>query len=87
VFNQYVIRAKRRDDLRGYLTDCGVGTEIYYPVPMHMQTCFGELGHKKGDFIEAERAAEEVLAIPIYPELSLGDQEYIVSAIAQFYKG
>jgi dTDP-4-amino-4,6-dideoxygalactose transaminase len=87
VFNQYVIRAKRRDDLRGYLADCGIGTEIYYPVPMHMQTCFGELGHQKGDFIEAERAAGEVLAIPIYPELSLSDQEYIVSTIAQFYKG
>ena len=86
VFNQYVIRAERRDDLRGYLTDCGIGTEIYYPVPMHMQACFEELGHKKGDFIEAERAAEEVLAIPIYPELSLSDQEYIVSTIAQFYK-
>lgn len=87
VFNQYVIRAKRRDNLRSYLTDWGIGTEIYYPVPMHMQTCFGELGHKKGDFIEAERAAEEVLAIPIYPELSLSDQEYIVSTIARFYKG
>jgi Predicted pyridoxal phosphate-dependent enzyme apparently involved in regulation of cell wall biogenesis len=87
VFNQYVIRAKRRDDLRSYLADCGIGTEIYYPVPMHMQTCFGELGHKKGDFIEAERAAEEVLAIPIYPELSLSDQEYIVSTIARFYEG
>jgi dTDP-4-amino-4,6-dideoxygalactose transaminase len=87
VFNQYVIRAKRRDDLRSYLADSGIGTEIYYPVPMHMQTCFGELGHKKGDFIEAERAAEEVLAIPIYPELSLEDQEYIVSAISRFYRG
>jgi dTDP-4-amino-4,6-dideoxygalactose transaminase len=87
VYNQYVIRARKRDELRGYLADCGIGTEIYYPVPMHMQTCFGELGYKKGDFIEAERAAEEVLAIPIYPELSLDDQEYIVSAIAQFYKG
>jgi dTDP-4-amino-4,6-dideoxygalactose transaminase len=87
VFNQYVIRARKRDELRGYLADCGVGTEIYYPVPMHMQNCFGEIGYKQGDFIEAERAAEEVLAIPVYPELSLDDQEYIVSVISGFYKG
>ncbi|MEN3333694.1 MAG: hypothetical protein V7641_3059 [Blastocatellia bacterium] len=87
VYNQYVIRARKRDELRSYLADCGIGTEIYYPVPMHMQTCFEELGYKKGDFINSERAAEEVLAIPIYPELNLDDQEYIVSAIARFYKG
>jgi dTDP-4-amino-4,6-dideoxygalactose transaminase len=87
VFNQYVIRAKKRDDLRAYLGNCGIGTEIYYPVPMHMQTCFGEIGYEKGDFIEAERAADEVLAIPVYPELGLNDQEYIVSAISRFYQG
>ena len=86
VFNQYVIRVKQRDELRGYLADRGVGTEVYYPVPMHLQTCFGELGYKKGAFVEAERAADEVLAIPIYPELSLDDQEYIVSVITQFYR-
>lgn len=87
VFNQYVIRVKRRDDLRRYLADNGIGTEIYYPVPMHLQACFEGIGYKQGDFSEAERAATEVLAIPIYPELGLEDQEYIVSAIARFYKG
>jgi dTDP-4-amino-4,6-dideoxygalactose transaminase len=85
VFNQYVIRVKERDKLRGYLAEHGVGTEIYYPVPMHLQTCFGEMGYKKGAFVEAERAADEVLAIPVYPELGLNDQEYIVATIAQFY--
>jgi dTDP-4-amino-4,6-dideoxygalactose transaminase len=86
VFNQYVIRVRERDELRAYLAGNGVGTEIYYPVPMHLQTCFEELGYKRGDFTEAERAAEEVLAIPIYPELRPDDQEYIVSVIARFYK-
>lgn len=87
VFNQYVIRVERRDDLRAYLNGCGVGTEIYYPVPMHLQTCFAELGYAKGDFIEAEKAADEALAIPIYPELTEDDQAYVVSAIARFYNG
>lgn len=86
VFNQYVIRARRRDELKAYLTARGIGTEIYYPVPMHLQTCFRSLGYKQGDFMEAERAAGEVLAIPIYPELSPDDQAYIVSSISDFYK-
>src|ERR1051325_7329628 len=87
VFNQYVIRAERRDELRAYLNGCGVGTEIYYPVPMHLQTCFAELGYAKGEFVEAEKAADEALAIPIYPELTEDDQAYVVSAIARFYNG
>lgn len=86
VFNQYVIRVRERDKLKEYLASRGVGTEIYYPVPMHLQECFRSLGYKQGDFVEAERAAAEVLAIPIYPELSLDDQEYIVSCIRDFYK-
>ncbi|HKQ04446.1 MAG TPA: DegT/DnrJ/EryC1/StrS family aminotransferase [Blastocatellia bacterium] len=87
VFNQYVIRVEKRDDLRAYLNGCGVGTEIYYPVPMHLQTCFADLGYAKGDFIEAEKAADEALAIPIYPELTEDDQAYVVSTIARFYNG
>lgn len=87
VFNQYVIRAERRDDLRAHLSGCGIGTEIYYPVPMHLQTCFAELGYTKGDFVEAEKAADEALAIPIYPELTEEDQAYVVSAITRFYNG
>jgi dTDP-4-amino-4,6-dideoxygalactose transaminase len=87
VFNQYVVRAERRDALRTFLIDCGVGTEIYYPVPMHLQSCFADMGYQKGDFAEAERAADEVLALPIYPELTLDDQAYVVSAIKRFYDG
>ena len=85
VFNQYVVRAERRDALRTFLIDCGVGTEIYYPVPMHLQSCFADMGYQKGDFAEAERAADEALALPIYPELTLDDQAYVVSAIKRFY--
>jgi dTDP-4-amino-4,6-dideoxygalactose transaminase len=86
VYNQYVIRVQRRDDLRAYLTDCGIGTEVYYPVAMHQQVCFEELGYAEGSFVEAERAAREVVAIPIYPELTEADQEYIVQSLARFYK-
>jgi len=87
VYNQYVIRVQKRDDLRAYLTDCGIGTEVYYPVAMHRQVCFEGLGYAEGSFVEAERAAREVVAIPIYPELTEADQEYIVRSIARFYKG
>lgn len=86
VFNQYVIRVQNRDELRAHLANYGIGTEIYYPVPMHLQTCFEGLGYPRGSFPEAERAAQEVLAIPVYPELSAEDQEYIVSAVARFYR-
>ncbi|HJQ26555.1 MAG TPA: DegT/DnrJ/EryC1/StrS family aminotransferase [Blastocatellia bacterium] len=86
VFNQYVIRAQRRDALRAYLADCGIGTEIYYPVPMHLQTCFADMGYRKGAFPEAEQAAEEALALPVYPELTLDDQAYITSVIRRFYE-
>jgi dTDP-4-amino-4,6-dideoxygalactose transaminase len=87
VYNQYVIRAQKRDELRAYLTECGIGTEIYYPVAMHLQVCFEDLGYAEGSFVESEKAAREVLAIPIYPELTIADQEYIVAAISRFYKG
>lgn len=87
VYNQYVIRVQKRDELRAYLSGCGIGTEIYYPVAMHRQVCFEGLGYEEGSFVEAERAAREVLAIPIYPELTIADQDYIVAAISRFYKG
>jgi dTDP-4-amino-4,6-dideoxygalactose transaminase len=86
VYNQFVIRARDRDALKSYLLERGVGTEIYYPVPLHMQTCFKDLGHESGDFPEAERAADEALAIPIYPELAPNAQEYVVETISSFYK-
>jgi dTDP-4-amino-4,6-dideoxygalactose transaminase len=85
VFNQFTIRAQKRDELRVYLKDKNVGTEIYYPVPMHLQSCYRELGHQKGDFPVSERAAEEVLSLPIYAELTDDQLSYVVDSIRAFY--
>ena len=86
IYNQFVIRVKeRRDDLRGFLNDAGIGTEVYYPVPMHLQKCFSDLNYKKGDFQEAEHAALHTVALPIYPELSDDQMEYVVDKIKEFY--
>jgi dTDP-4-amino-4,6-dideoxygalactose transaminase len=85
VFHQYVIRAPRRDDLRQYLTDHNIGSEIYYPLPLHLQSSLAQLGYQPGDFPESERAAHEVLALPMYPELREDEQDAIVEAIRIFY--
>ena len=85
VFHQYVIRAPRRDALRQYLTDRQIGSEIYYPLPLHLQSSLMSLGYKAGDFPEAERAAKEVLALPMYPELLEEEQDAVVEAIRSFY--
>jgi len=84
IFNQYVIRVSRRDQLQAYLQKRGIGTEVYYPVPMHIQECFAYLGCKNGAFPESERAAKETLALPIYPELVESQLQYVVDCIRDF---
>jgi dTDP-4-amino-4,6-dideoxygalactose transaminase len=84
VWHQYVIRAARRDALRDFLTARQIGSEIFYPIPLHLQEALKGLGYKEGDFPEAERAAREVLALPMFPELRKDEQETVVAAIAEF---
>lgn len=86
VFNNYVIGAERRDELKKFLADQGIQSEIYYPLPLHLQNCFADLGHNKGDFPQSELAAGRVLALPLYPELSAAQQELVVEGIEYFYR-
>lgn len=84
VFHQYIIRVRRRDALKEFLASRGIGSEIYYPVPLHLQPCLRNLGYSKDAFPESERAAREVLALPMFPELTLEEQEQVVAGIAEF---
>ena len=87
IFNQFVLRVPQRDALKAFLDARGIGNEIYYPVPFHLQPCFASLRYRRGDFPQAERAAEQTIAIPIYSELSLEQQRTVVGAIAEFVGG
>jgi dTDP-4-amino-4,6-dideoxygalactose transaminase len=87
IYNQYIIRVEKRDDLRKFLSDKDIGTEIYYPVPFHLQECFADLKYKKGDFPLAEQAGDTSIALPIYPELSAEQQKFVVEKIKEFISG
>jgi dTDP-4-amino-4,6-dideoxygalactose transaminase len=86
VFNNYVVRAERRDDLKQFLGRDGLQSETYYPLPLHLQKCFAYLGYKKGEFPNAELLADQVLALPLYPELTIQQQEIVVKAVLRFYR-
>ena len=85
VYNQFSVRCEERDKLRKFLGKAGIPTEIYYPVPLHLQNAFGYLGYRAGQFPHSERACQEVLALPVYPELKESQQETIVRTISDFY--
>jgi len=85
VYHHYIVRAKRRDELASFLRQQGVGCEVYYPVPLHLQPCFERFGWSRGMFPVSELAAQETLALPVFPLLSEVQQEYVVDQIARFY--
>ena len=85
IFNQYIVRVQSRDALKAFLSERRIGTEIYYPVPLHLQPCFAYLGYKTGEFPHSEQAAAETLALPIYPELSEAQLEHVSSSVRSFF--
>jgi dTDP-4-amino-4,6-dideoxygalactose transaminase len=85
IFNQYTLRVDRRDDLQAYLKERGIGTAIYYPLPLHLQPCFAYLGYREGQFPESERAAKEVLSLPIFPELTSSQLDEVIGTVRAFY--
>lgn len=87
IFNQYVIRVERRNELQAFLQKKGIGTEVYYPVPMHQQECFAYLGVKQGAFPESEHAASHTLALPVYPEVSEAQLQYVAECVTEFVRG
>ena len=85
-YHLFVVRVSRRDELRTHLAAKGIGTGVYYPVPLHLQECFADLGYQAGSLPHAERAARETIALPVYPELTAQQQEYVVDCIADFVR-
>jgi dTDP-4-amino-4,6-dideoxygalactose transaminase len=85
IYHQYVVRADRRDELRAFLTERKIGSEVYYPFPLHLQQCFAYLGYASGELPQAEQAAHEVIALPLFPEITAAEQATVVNAIAEFY--
>ncbi|MCC6244140.1 MAG: DegT/DnrJ/EryC1/StrS family aminotransferase, partial [Gemmatimonadaceae bacterium] len=85
IYNQYTIRAERRDALQEHLKAHGIGNSVYYPLPLHLQPCFAYRGYTKGEFPESERAALEVVSLPVYPELSAAQRDEVVSTVRTFY--
>jgi len=85
IFNQYTIRAERRDELQAHLKARGIGSAIYYPLPLHLQPCFAYLGYRPGQLPESERASHEVLSLPVYPELTRAQQDEVIGAVREFY--
>ena len=86
IYNQFVINCDRRDELRAWLAENQIGSEIYYPLSLHLQTCFSYLGYREGDFPVSEELTRRVLALPVYPELQPEDIDYVVDRIAAFYQ-
>jgi len=86
IFNQYTLRAERRDELQKHLNDRKIGSSVYYPLPLHLQPCFAYLGYKAGAFPESERAAKEVISLPVFPELTREQLDEVVGAVRDFYK-
>ncbi len=87
IYNQYTIKAKKRDELKQFLDENNIGNAIYYPLPLHLQNCFEYLGYKKGDLPIAEMVSKEVLSLPVFPELTEEEQNFVVDKIEEFYKG
>lgn len=85
IYNQYTLRAARRDELQEFLKKRGIGNSVYYPLPLHLQPCFAYLGYEEGDFPESERASKEVVSLPVYPELTDSQRDEVISAVRAFY--